>query len=136
MTLNGTPVVGADAAHATTIINNTTGTLTAWYDAGTSEIHYTYKLLDNTGDTNNTAINVAVGVTDVDGDPSPAGNLTITTFDDAPHAVSLATQNVAEGATANRAASSNSPQYERSYGNSGERHELGVRKRRVFADVP
>ena len=48
VTLNGTPVTSTDAAHPTTVISNTTGTLTAWYEAGTSEIHYTYTLLDNT----------------------------------------------------------------------------------------
>ncbi|TPK97320.1 hypothetical protein FJ938_26390, partial [Mesorhizobium sp. B2-4-14] len=85
VSLNNTAVTGTSAATATTVLANSTGTLTAWYDAATSQIHYTYTLLDNTGDTNNTTISVPVSVTDKDGDtPLSGSNLTITIVDDAP----------------------------------------------------
>ncbi|UCI30543.1 beta strand repeat-containing protein [Mesorhizobium sp. B4-1-4] len=99
VSLNNTAVTGTSAATATTVLANSTGTLTAWYDAATSQIHYTYTLLDNTGDTNNTTISVPVSVTDKDGDtPLSGSNLTITIVDDAPTA-NADTGNVTEGAT-------------------------------------
>ncbi|WP_352566505.1 beta strand repeat-containing protein, partial [Mesorhizobium australicum] len=92
VSLQGVTITGTSAASATTVISNSTGTLTAWYEATTAttgHIHYTYTLLDNTGDTNNTSIPVSIGVTDTDpSNPETAtGTLTITIVDDAPTAV-------------------------------------------------
>jgi VCBS repeat-containing protein len=77
---NGTPQTFTDA----------TGSLTASfiYNAATGQgaINYSYTLLDNTL-VNPSAVNFAVAVTDLDGDRTPGGNLTITIADDAPLAI-------------------------------------------------
>ncbi|EGP07509.1 flagellar hook-length control protein [Bradyrhizobiaceae bacterium SG-6C] len=106
VSLNGQTVTGTSAGTATTVLSNSTGTLTAWYEAATSQIHYTYTLLDNTLNTSGTSISVPVGVTDLDGDtPASGGNLVITIVDDAPVAVSdtnsLGTASVGSQASGN-----------------------------------
>ncbi|MDX8439522.1 Ig-like domain-containing protein, partial [Mesorhizobium australafricanum] len=101
VSLQGVTIASTNALSPTTVISDSTGTLTAWYEATsatTGHIHYTYTLLDNTGDTNNTSIPVSIGVTDNDGDPASGGNLTITIVDDVPHAYANA-GSVAEGGT-------------------------------------
>ncbi|MER9845581.1 Ig-like domain-containing protein, partial [Mesorhizobium australicum] len=91
VSLQGVTITGTSAATATTVISNSTGTLTAWYEATTptaGHIHYTYALLDDTGDTSNTTIPVSIGVTDTDpsNPESATGTLTITVVDDVPTA--------------------------------------------------
>ncbi|MBZ9744918.1 VCBS domain-containing protein, partial [Mesorhizobium sp. CO1-1-7] len=102
VSLQGVTIASTNALTPTSVFSNTTGTLTAWYEATTpttGHIHYTYTLLDNTGDTNNTSIPVSIGVTDTDPTtPETAtGTLTITIVDDVPTA-NANTGNVAEGA--------------------------------------
>jgi Bacterial Ig domain len=67
-----------------------TGSLTASlsYDAATGlgEIDYSYTLLDNT--LGIPSVSFTVAVTDLDGDRTPGGNLTISIIDDAPVALS------------------------------------------------
>ncbi|TPJ05141.1 hypothetical protein FJW04_29780, partial [Mesorhizobium sp. B2-7-3] len=102
VSLQGVTIASTNALTPTSVFSNTTGTLTAWYEATTpttGHIHYTYTLLDNTGDTNNTSIPVSIGVTDTDPTtPETAtGTLTVNIVDDVPTA-NANTGNVAEGA--------------------------------------
>lgn len=89
LSVSGTPQTIADA----------TGRLTASYvfdpATGNGTISYTYTLLDNTlVDPSGTSFSVAV--TDLDGDRTQGGNLTITIVDDAPaaHAIQMLSQRV------------------------------------------
>ncbi|MGE4452321.1 beta strand repeat-containing protein, partial [Castellaniella sp.] len=88
-----------DAAHPTEFADGTRGTVSAYYtyDAttGAGTIHYSYTLVDNTGD--DTSVTYAVVVTDADGQGSGAGHdLVINIVDDAPTA-HLDVDNVAAG---------------------------------------
>lgn len=99
--LNATSV-SADPSHPTVIHDGMTGDLSAWYSynptTGVGAIHYSYTLLDNTL-VDPSPRTFSVAVTDSDGDPAPAGSLTITIVDDVPHAVAGSALTVLETAS-------------------------------------